>query len=265
MEVDLVPDLYPFTITITAVIETTLEQVTTTIPATLIIEGYGPRIWVEAFTTTDIKAGEYFDLNLTISNDGDDTLRDAWVWIDAEGLTDWYEWTVICDLIGQIQRNSSDDGSTSLSWEGSQVTLEQLDIDSAKEIIALNLYIEGVYSSPSAVISLLYIDTIAPGESVNVQYQMVCDKDMVNGKPYVIDVEVWGLDSEGDSWDDHLPITVMTDVKGTAYNPVETDYFMGGMQMVGLVLFIVIVIAVLFYVVRKIVFPPKKEEPRPPQ
>jgi len=296
MYVEPVPDMYPFTISLTAIIEETLEQIETTLTGTFSITGYGPRIWIEAFTTSDIEAGNYFDLNLTISNDGDDTLRDAWAYIGADGVEP-VEWDIICDIIGQIQRNGETDQlnatggiwlepeqmvavneggfEESYEWEGAQVTLEDLDIDSAKELIALNLYIEGVYSSPSAVITLIWIGEIAPGESVQVDYQMIADKDMVDGKPYVITVDVWGIDSESDEYDMGgdgygagygVDITVKTakDSAGS-YDPVEPDLFMGGMQIMGLVLFIIIVVAILFYVIRKVVFPPKKEEPRPPQ
>ncbi|MFH0815252.1 MAG: hypothetical protein V1934_00320 [Methanobacteriota archaeon] len=285
MQTDLTPDKYPFTITLVAIIETTLEEVTTTIPATLVIEGYGPRIWIEAFATSEIKAGNYFDLNLTVTNSGDDDLRDTWAYIGADGVepAGYLYDEVICNVIGQIQRESEEFNgsgdflgeefniSESYTWDGAEVTLEDLDIDSAKEIVALNLYIDGVYSSPSAVITLLYIGTIAAGESVQVDYQMMADKDMVDGKPYVITVEVWGIDSEGNGYDMGegygVDITVKTAKEGAgSYNPVETDYFMGGMQIMGLVLFIIIVIAILFYVLRRVVFPPKKEQPPvPPQ
>jgi hypothetical protein len=296
MYVEPTPDKYPFDIHLTAIIQETLEPVETILTGYFTITGYGPRIYIEAFTTSEIEAGNFFDLNLTIANDGDDDLRDAWVYIGADG-TYPVNWHIICDFIGQIQRESAsnnltgeyaewqefyydytsvqgeyayvEDGgfSSSNEWDGAEVTLEALDIDSAKEIVALNLYIEGVYSSPGAVITLMYIGTIAAGETVQVDYQMMADKDMVDGKPYVIEVEVWGIDSEADDpYYDYFDITVKTsndDVE--SYEPVEVDYFMGGMQVMGLVLFIVIVVAVLFYVLRKVVFPPKKEEPKAPQ
>jgi hypothetical protein len=296
MDTTLTPDAYPFSIELTAVIESTLETVTTTLSAVLEINGYGPRIWIEAFTTTEIVAGDYFDLNLTVANDGDSDLRDAWIYIGADG-TEFTNWYPICDFIGQIQRENEgytdnysytenftlDDGTwmywdnytedgvyaDSYDWEGAEVTLEALDIDSAKEIIALNLYIEGVYSSPSAVITLMYIGMLAAGDSVVMDYQMLADKDMVDGKPYVINVEVWGIDSEGDSYSMGgyygADITVKTSTEEyEEYDPVEPNLFMGGMKIMGLALFIIIVIAILFYVLRKVVFPPKKEEPRPP-
>jgi len=79
-------------------------------------------------------------------------------------------------------------------------------------------------------------------------------------------VEVYGIDSEGTEYDGSFDIIVKTSKDSAAsYNPVEMDLFMGGMQMMGLVLFIIIVVAILFYVIRKVVFPPKKEEPKAPQ
>ena len=272
-QVDLIPDLYPFTVTVTAIIEETLEEVTTTVQGVIEIQGYGPRVYISAFTTSEIEAGNFFDLNMTFSNDGDDDLRDTWVFIAADDTVPagyLYD-EVVCNVIGQIQRESEgytefEDWSENYTWDGAEVTLEDLDIDSAKEIVALNLYLDGVYSSPGAVITLLYIGTIAAGETVNVDFQMMADKDMVDGKPYMVVVEVYGIDSEGTEYDRSFDIIVKTSKDSAAsYNPVEMDLFMGGMQMMGLVLFIIIVVAILFYVIRKVVFPPKKEEPKAPQ
>ncbi|MEW5936504.1 MAG: hypothetical protein AB1665_01615 [Candidatus Thermoplasmatota archaeon] len=278
-----VPDRYSFILSITAVIENTLETVTTTVIAELSTIAYGPRIYIDAFTTSTITPGQEFTLTLEITNDGDDTLRDAEVFIGADD-TDPYPWDVICDFIGQIQREATNDSYSSeyydpfsgwysnytntyyYDWEGTIVTLEQLDIDSAKEIIELNLYMEGVYSSPSAKITLIRIGELAPGETTPVTFTMITDKDMVAGKPYVLDVWIYGIDSEGNDYEELREITVRSAETGLSYQASQwyedEVWFDSGLKILGLFLFLIIVLALLAYVVKKLRGGKKKvEEP----
>jgi cbb3-type cytochrome oxidase subunit 3 len=283
----MVPDRYPFSVTIWAIIEETLVEVTTIVTAGAEFDfaGYGPRISISAFTNDDIIPGELFNLDLTFTNDGDDRLRDVWVIIPTDG-TAFMDWMPICNFIEQIQRELTwdnysmfdywwytdpftfteeylwDNGSYGFDWEGAEVTLEMLDIDSGREIIELNLYMEGVYSSPSARISIVRVIDLDPGASVTVNYQMWADKDMVNGKPYVIDVAISGTDSEGSTafeWE-LLPISVMSSLPGDSYNPVELDWFTAGLKALGLLLFLIIVLAILLWVYNKYKGEPEEYE-----
>ncbi len=255
---DLVPDRYPFKLEITAVINQTLEVVFMEIDYTLgcVVDfiGYGPRISISGFTTNDIIPGEEFSLDLTITNDGDDTLRDVWIEIPSDD-TVFHDWFPTCDFIAQIQRTGENitngTGVTNKTWKGSEVTLESLDIDSAKEIIELNLYIEGVYSSPSARITLIRLINLAPGESTNASFIMFADKDMVNGKSYQIDVTVIGIDSENVTTSQGHTISIMTSLPGESYDASEVDWFDTGVKALGLFLFLVIIIAILLMVFNK--------------
>ncbi|MBI5001091.1 MAG: hypothetical protein HZB92_06140, partial [Euryarchaeota archaeon] len=251
-----VPDRYRFSLNITAIIELTLKKTSAIVTPEISTIGYGPRISIEAFTAGDITPGLDFPLTLTIRNDGDDTLRDGWVFINAYS-TEFEEWDPICDFIGQIQReNYTDAGSEYYAWDGAEVTLQQLDIDSAKEIIELNLYMNGVYNHPSARITLVRLrEPLAPGQTVDVSFTMVTDKDMVKGKPYTIDVYITGKNSEGANGtgytSDLRTITVRTKENGQSYQGVEWDWFSDGMKFFGLFLFLVIIIVILLMVFRK--------------
>ena len=198
-------------------------------------------------------------------NDGDDMLRDAWVTIAADD-TVYYPWAPeLKDFIEMINHNSSQTASTNNTWSAAPVTLKDLDIDSAQEIVALNLYMDGVYSHPGARITYIRLGTLAPGAWVNLTYTMMCDKDMVNGKPYKIDVTWKGKDSSGQIGDPSpLTIAVRTSKAGTSYQAIEMDWFAVGMKVMGLILFIVIVLAVFIFVWKKMMAK-KEEEYHPPQ
>jgi cbb3-type cytochrome oxidase subunit 3 len=266
---NMVPDRYPFSITITAIINQTLEQVVTTITAGVEINyvGYGPEVYITAFTADDIVPGDYWDLMLTISNQGDDTLRDVWITIPPDD-TEEYDW----DTIGSEAQFKEQFDWTSVfeNWsvvtgpieipDGMFYTMESLDVDNVREIIEINLYIDGVYSDPGSTINMIRIIDLAPGASFDVTFTMIADKDMVNGKPYNVDVWIRGVDSEGEPYNLNQTLEVMTSLPGDHYNPVELDWFSAGLKALALFLFFIIVIAILLWVYNKFKGEPEEEE-----
>ncbi|MCK5641020.1 MAG: hypothetical protein KAJ19_09495, partial [Gammaproteobacteria bacterium] len=233
------PGLYPFTIDITGIVQDNLEPfeaIGLYVPAT-VFEGYGPEIVVSAFTADDIIPGEEFVVDFTIENVGDDTLRDVFVDFRMDG-TEEADWGVESDFKLQFDwSNIFDDWGTgegsTLEWntdfpEDMFYTIEDLDIDNVREIYELNLYVDGIYSLPSARIEVIKIVDLAPGAIIDVQSTFMADKDMVNGKPYVFDVDIEGIDSEGNYENFECEITVMTSLPGSTYNPVELDWFDAG-------------------------------------
>ncbi|MBA3046394.1 MAG: hypothetical protein KKH41_09440 [Candidatus Thermoplasmatota archaeon] len=252
----LVPDRYPFVLHITATIKETLEVVTATLDyrqgAVIDFGGYGPRLQISAFTAEDIVPGKMFNMDLVIENVGDDTLRDVYVeiacdttaeygWGDVIGFQDQFDWTAVyenwMDVEGPIE--IPDDMF---------YTMESLDVDNVREIVEINLYMDGVYSMPGARISLIRIIDLAPNARFNVTYEMFADKDMVNGKPYAIDVAVTGTNSIGTTTTDTLVISVMSSQPGKSYNPVELNWFDAGLKALALFLFFIIVLAILLFV-----------------
>ncbi|MCK4266444.1 MAG: hypothetical protein KAX31_04125, partial [Thermoplasmata archaeon] len=268
---NMVPDRYPFSLTITAIIRESLVQVTTTVTVGAEIDyaGYGPRVYITGFTTDDIVPGDYFDLVLTIENQGDDTLRDVWVIIPPDG-TDEYDWHTVgseWDFKQQFDWSNvfSNWGNSSfdnLDFPSEMFyTMESLDVDNIREIIEINLYIEGVYSNPGSTINLIHIIDLAPGASFEVPpFTMIADKDMVNGKPYNIAVNITGRDSEGEPYWQNQTLEVMTSLPGDHYNPVELDWFTAGMKALALFLFFVIILAILLLVYNRFKGEPGEEE-----
>lgn len=259
---DPVPDRYPFILTITAVIEETLEEVTTTIDytrgAVIDFTGYGAELLVTGFTSDDIVPGEEFQVTFDITNVGDDTARDLFVFVPVDDTSeyDWYlerefkrqfDWTAVFenwfDVSGPIEIP-----------EDMFYTVEDLDVDNIREIIEINLYMDGVYSDPGAVIGVVHITDLAPGATTNATFTMIADKDMVNGKPYVISVSIDGIDSEGSgniAVQDTFNIEIMSSLPGETYNPVELDWFDAGIKALALLLFLIIIFAILMMVLSR--------------
>jgi cbb3-type cytochrome oxidase subunit 3 len=253
---NMTPDRYPFLIEITAVIQETLEVVTTTIDyrygVVIDYTGYGPRLQIEAFTAQNIVPGEEFSMTLTIENVGDDTLSDVYVMIATDDTED-YDW-----YLEQEFKQQFDWSEVFSNWmdvtgpieipDGMFYTLEDLDVDNVREIVEINLYMDGVYSKPGARISLIRIIDLIPGGSFNVTYDMFADKDMVNGKPYTIEVFVSGRNSAGTAYSETFDISVMSSLPGKSYNPTELNWFDAGLKALALFLFFIIVLAILMFV-----------------
>jgi cbb3-type cytochrome oxidase subunit 3 len=256
-----VPDRYPFQLEITAVIEETLEVVTTIVDytqgAVIDFTGYGPDIYVTAFTADDIVPGQPFVLDLTLQNVGDDTLRDVTVMILTEG-TEEYDWDLESTFKEQFDWSNTFENWGSgtggqVTWNGDFpedmfYTLEDLDVDNVREIVEINLYMDGVYSEPSARISIVHILDLAPGATINVVFDMITDKDMVNGKPYDFPVTIDGIGADAEVYHQDRMITVQSSLPGDSYNPVELNWFDAGLKALALFLFFIIVLAILLFV-----------------
>lgn len=261
---DMTPDRYPFVLEITAVIEETLEVVTVYVDytqgAVIDYEGFGPDIYITAFTgDEEIVPGEDFSLTLTLTNQGDDTLRNVVIAIGADDTEVYDSWDFEVAFKDQFDWSKvfADWGSGdvgTVTWEDSEFpsemfyTMESLDVDNIREIVEINLYADGVYSDPGARIVAIRILDMAPGATTDVIFDMYADKDLVNGKPYAFDVSISGVDSEGNDYNVPRTISVMSSLPGTSYNPVELDWFDAGIKALGLFLFFVIVLAILLFV-----------------
>jgi cbb3-type cytochrome oxidase subunit 3 len=260
------PDRYPFTITITAIIEETLETVTTTVVVGVEIDftGYGPNIAITAFTGDDaIIPGEAFDLTITFTNEGDDLLRDVWIFFPLDD-TEEYDWDLEQDFKEQFDWTDAVNMWTELHDQ--QIpddmfyTVGDLDVDNIREIVEINLYMDGVYTPVGARIIAVHLIDLAPGASFDVTSTFWADKDMVNGKPYDIPVDIVGIEMDGDPYEETREIAVMTSLPGDSYNPVELDWFDAGLKLLGLVLFFIIVLAILLWVYNKFKGEPEEEE-----
>jgi cbb3-type cytochrome oxidase subunit 3 len=258
---NMTPDTYPFQLEITAVIEQTLEVVTMTVGwqqgATIYYAGYGPDIYITAFTDEDIVPGQEFQLVLNLTNQGDETVRDVDVMIWTDGTYE-YPWLLEQQFKAQFDWSGvfEDWGSGEagqVTWEGEFpedmfYTVEDLDVDNIREIVEINLYMDGVYSQPAARIEVIHIIDLAPGATTQVTFDMLTDKDMVNGKPYDFPVMIDGVRPNGGAYEQNRWITVMSSIPGESYNPVELNWFDAGLKALALFLFFIIVLAILLFV-----------------
>ncbi len=252
------PGSYMVAITLNGRNADTGDYITTTIQAPVVVRGFGPELVVTGVTTGNITPGQIFYLNLTITNKGDDTARDVFVSIPGHI---GYNWDVIDGFVSAISSNNNNklvlvpngdyenititwpDGSSmsgqyiedgtlnttqSKDTEYSGVTLQQLNITDAKDIVDLALYIEGVFNSPTPEIWLMKADSVAPGQSITLSFKMKSNVNMVEGRPYDIKVVTSYVDSYGDGPKDILAtqdVTIRTTNPGTAYHstPVVTQ------------------------------------------
>lgn len=228
------------------------------------LNGLGPRVAVEGTLENDkVKAGEMFNLTYTLSNHGDDVARDVWVTMTPD-LYDNTQWTIHDNFITAIASDNETMSMWSMSestnTEYSEVTLENLAINDAKEIVELHMYVEGALSSPQPHIWRMYVGELAPGEEIEVTWQMVSDRDMEIGKPYQEDIEVQYMDSNGVVTADVFTTTIRTHEKGETYEPSGSG-FAGTSTDTGLIIvFIIIVIALLLIVMMTTKKGGKKEE-----
>ena len=276
------PGVYKVNITITGRNADTTEYITATTQAMVEIRGFGPELVVTGVTTGDIAPGKIFFLNLTIQNMGDDTARDVFVAIPG---TVGYNWDVIDGFVSAISSSDNnkmvsvpngyydnyswywpgwgyygeeyiEDGSLnrtqSKSTEFSGVTLEQLNITDAKDIVDLALYIEGVFNSPTAEIWLMKADNLAPGQSITLSFKMQSNINMVKGRPYVIKVVTSYVDSYGDGPAPNFAtqqITIRTADAGVPYHGTMTNQNAGKLTSQELLYLGIILLAILLIIV----------------
>jgi cbb3-type cytochrome oxidase subunit 3 len=139
-------------------------------------------------------------------------------------------------------------------------TMETLDVDNVREIIEINLYMDGVYSMPGSTINFIHIMELAPNTNISVSFEMIADKDMVNGKPYNVVVTMSGIGADGEAYEQVQTLEVLSSLPGDSYNPVELDWFDAGLKLLALVLFFIIVLAILLWVYNKYKGEPEEEE-----
>ena len=294
------PKTYLVNITLTGRNMDTTEYITTTMQAVVEVRGFGPELVVSSVTTGDITPGKVFYLNLTIQNMGDDTARDVFVAVPG---TTGYNWNVIDGFVSAISSNDNNkvvsvpdgnyvnvtehvpgywygaeqvqDGTLnhtqSKDTEYSGVTLQQLNINDAKDIVDLALYIEGVFNSPSPEIWLMKANNVAPGQTITLSFKMQTNVNMVEGRPYVINVVTDYTDSYGNGPSDKLAtqqVVIRTASAGTPYHSMqkETTSFAGlSGDNLGIAILLVLI---LIFIIALIALPAlyggkKKEKPAP--
>ncbi len=163
----------------------------------------------------------------------------------------------IQDIYGELSETVTeelDDGSYDTeidkeSYTKEPVSLMELDIDSAKEIIDLNSYIEESLSSPPPKIWTVYIGELSPGENVTVSFEMMSSKNMQVGKPYQEDIVIQYKDSySGKTRTKTRQVTIRTDRSGETYTAEESRSSSGGVGQINGIMIIIALVAILLVV-----------------
>ena len=217
------PGMYTTYITLSGRNAVTTGYFNTTIPVSVEIRGIGPIPMISSVVTGDVEPGKIFYMNLTIENKGDDTARNVFVMLPGDFGSNWEVIDGFVDSISSYNYTHYGE-SRSRNVTSNHITLEQLNINDAKDIVGLDLYMRGVYNPPSAEIWLIKTDNLAPGQSLNVSFKMMSNINMVKGKPYEEDVFIRYSDSYGDSRAFVEPLTLRTTSPGLPYNG-ETNAF----------------------------------------
>ena len=283
------PGLYVVNITVTGRNADTGQDISVTTQSVVEVRGFGPELLVTSVTTGDINPGQQFTMNLTITNQGDDTARDVFVSIPDSfifnGDPSQY-WNVLDGFVSSIStyrddysryNNSNSDFLWNSTWspaynnntysneretimDNSNITLEQLNIKDAKDIVDLNLYIEGVYTHPAPTIWMVKASSLAPGESVTVSFQMVSNANMAPGRPYVIPVQMHWVDSTGGPDGMHGSVTVQSTGTAEPYHATAGSQILTSDNALGwgFLAVILVLIGVLAWM-----FGPRKKEEEP--
>lgn len=220
--------------------------------------GLGPRLAVEAdLRENQMEDGERFNVTYTIRNEGDDSARDTWI----EMRPDQYDnenWEVLHGFIWatssteeEMELNITDNDYMSLYARLMQqknvsedVTLEQLGIEDGEDIADLHLYFEGALTGPEPHVWELFIDEIAPGQEVTVDFQMATPEAAHIDHTYDQNVTIDYIDSYGEDRTEDYTVTLGPAIVGDEVvdeEPTESLY--------GVIIVLAIVVVALIVVI----------------
>jgi len=245
------PGIYTVNITLTGRNADTGQEVHVVMQSVVEVRGFGPELIATSVTTGDINPGQQFTMNITITNEGDDTARNVFVFIPDSfifGGDPSQYWNVVDGFVNSIStyRDDYQNGAeTETVRDNANITLEQLNIKDAKDIVDLNLYIEGVYTHPAPTVWLVKASNLAPGESVDVTFHMISNANMAPGRPYIIPVEVGYIDSTGGDYFMDSSVTVQSTGVAEPYHATAGSQIVTSDNALGWGFLIVIVILVL--------------------
>ena len=200
-------------ITMTAVNSDMGESITVTLNARVTISGVGPKLEITAVSPESIKKGADFTLTLTITNNGDDTARNVMLTMPYAGAS---------------------------GLAGLYLTEEPNDIN-------------GDLTAPTADALPIFIEDIAPGQSVEVEVEMKSNKDMSSGHVYVI----YFSTSYADSFSDGHDVSHIVSLKSSGLGGSTVGMFYYA-------LIILILVAALFLITYTVIYAKKykKENPK---
>jgi hypothetical protein len=161
----------------------------------LIIPQLDPVKGTASVTAKNIEPGDSFTLTFTLQNIGEDTARDVYVTLS----NDWYDddpFTTIDTFVTSVSSHTTSyypNGNVRNVSRVANTKLSDLGITKTSDIVD----VERQLLAPTAVVPRVYIDSIGPGETVDVSFRLRADTHMVLGRPYQEYVLVEYIDSDG--------------------------------------------------------------------
>jgi hypothetical protein len=210
----LAPETYTVDLTVAATNdddETRIEDVN--IPAVVNIDGFGPELFASLVSYTKIKPGETFDLSITITNFGDDIAREVDAYLTADFVRGWSIVDQFTTSIGAYGGSGDGPsiGDASWGWEDEwgaytqfnrthDIRPGEIGVESVPQIVELNDWIQRRETPPQGIILWLHLDRLEPGQTHTFQFEMVSDVNMVEGMVYYEVLELYYVDSNGDTY-----------------------------------------------------------------
>ncbi|UCE37915.1 MAG: hypothetical protein JSW00_01335 [Thermoplasmata archaeon] len=204
----LAPGVFEVDLTIEATNFDTLEvYAPTTIQMDAPINGFGPELFATMVNYDEIKPGETFTLSISIENFGDDVAREVDAYLRADFVSGWSIVDQFTTSIGGYGGEGGGPvGDASWGWRtgwsgytqfnrSHDVRPGEIGVDNVPQIVELHDWIRRRETPPQGIILWLHLDRLGPGENYTFVFEMVSDKNMVEGMVYYEVLELYYVDS----------------------------------------------------------------------
>jgi hypothetical protein len=201
------PETYTVALTVDATNddeETRIEDVN--LPAVVNIDGFGPELFASLVSDDGIKPGERFMLSITITNYGDDIAREVDAYLRADFVSGWRivdDFTSSISSYGEETTSMSGMGfsADSYNWSrGNNIRPGEIGVDNVPQIVELHDWITRRETPPQGIILWLHLDRLDVGETHTFTFEMVTDVNMVEGMVYYEVLELYYVDSNGETY-----------------------------------------------------------------
>jgi hypothetical protein len=238
------PETYEIDLTVSATSDDDEERIVDEpLTATVNIDGFGPELFASLVSYTKITPGETFTLTVTVTNHGDDIAREVDAYLRADFVSGWRILDEFTAALGSSGRNeymstgdvpSGDYVTTSSSWnKTNKNSMEDVGVDSVSQIVELHDWIQRRETPPQGIVLWMHRDRLEPGDTWSIEFEMISDVHMVEGMVYYEVVELFYVDSNGDTYgpntvdyDEYTPpqeVLVRTG-KGEKFDPSAADF-----------------------------------------
>jgi hypothetical protein len=226
--------VYEVPVTVEATnVDTGVRITPTTLDVMMNINGFGPELFASMLTTTDFGSpGDEFTLSVEITNYGDDIARE----VDAYLMTPFISgWTILDQFSTSISSYGGTGpmgnvGDASWGWSQDQwhtywtantqwnrtnsIKPGDVGVDNVPQIVELYDWIKRRESPPQGELVWMHLDRLGPGETYTFVFNMVSDVNMVEGMVYYVTLDLYYVDSNGNTYGPHGPMgmTITEDI-----------------------------------------------------